>query len=152
MYSAAKGKASQSLIKKRECRFHIIWQRWTLITASHLSINVTKSVTSITFYCRPTLSISPSLFPPWEKMHCLHIYSVFLFPPNARPPVGLRAGALWPPPWLRFLPHRREWHDIYQSCEAVIHFFFFFWNGTAGIYTAERTHTGPLWDSFVLAC
>lgn len=68
---------------------------------------------------------------------------------NARPPVGFRAGVLWPPPCLQFLPHRREWHDIYQSCKAVIHFF---WNGTAGIYKAERTHAGPHWDSFTQAC
>lgn len=33
-------------------------------------------------------------------------------------------GVLWPPPWQRFLPHGGEWHDIYQSCKAVIHFFF----------------------------
>lgn len=61
------------------------------------------------------------------SLYCLHIH--LFFSPMSDSYCS-RAGVLPRPPlWLRFLPHRREWHDIYQSCKAGIHFFFLKWHG-----------------------
>lgn len=150
MYNTIK-LTSQScyLIKKATCTLHILWQCRTIITASLLCINWTNSVTSVPFYCN--LSLPRSHFQKKSKekknkMHCLLIYSYF-----SKCPVSCwfqgwgsltTAMAAIPPTQERMAWHLPELQGGNK----------FFWNGTAGIYKAERTHAGPHWDSFTLAC
>lgn len=97
---------------------------------------------------RPLLSA----YLPEQDALCDHLFyfsfSPFLFFLGFLQTAGLllvwELGVLWPPPWLRFLPHGREWHDIYQSCEAVIQFFFFLKCHCRSIHGLKDPHWAPL--------
>lgn len=142
MYSAVKERSFTVLMphkKRTACKFHILWQRRTIIAASHLCINLTNSVTSIRFYCSLSLSL-------WAR--CIVCTSIPFF--------SNRPASCWFESWgsltttMAAIPPTQErmaWHlPELQGGNT------FFWNGTAGIYKAERTHAGPHWDSFILAC
>lgn len=87
---------------------------------------------------------------PEQDALCDHLFyfSLFLHFQGFLQTAGLllvwELGVLWPQPWLRFLPHGWEWHDIYQSCRAVIHFFFFLKWHCWSIHGLKDPHWAPL--------